>query len=309
MATVTLAESAKLTQDQLVSGLIESIVEVNPLYEMMPFTEIEGNAIAYNRENALGDTQFLAVGGTITAKNPATFTKVTSELTTLIGDAEVNGLLQATRSDYTDQTATQVASKAKSLGRQYQGAMITGDGTGDSFTGMLSLVAAGQTLEAGTGNGGQLTFELIDELMDLVKDKDGQVDFLMSTFAQRRKYFALLRALGGAGINETVTLPSGRQVPMYRGVPWFVNDFIPSNLTTGTAVGTTTVMFAGNFDDGSNKYGIAGLTARGAAGLRIQNVGPKETADETITRVKMYCGFANFSQLGLAALKGLLPPA
>jgi hypothetical protein len=58
MATVTLAESAKLTQDQLVSGLIESIVEVNPLYEMMPFTEIEGNAIAYNRENALGDTQF-----------------------------------------------------------------------------------------------------------------------------------------------------------------------------------------------------------------------------------------------------------
>ena len=118
MPTVTLAEAAKLTQDQLVAGLIETIVEVNPLYELMPFTEIEGNALAYNRENALGDTQFLGVGGTITAKNPATFTKVTSELTTLIGDAEVNGLIQATRSDYTDQTAVQVASKAKSAGRK-----------------------------------------------------------------------------------------------------------------------------------------------------------------------------------------------
>lgn len=308
MPTVTLAESAKLTQDQLVAGLIESIIEVNPLYEMMPFTEIEGNALAYNRENALGDVQFLGVGGVITAKNPATFTKVTSELTTLIGDAEVNGLIQATRSDYTDQTAVQVASKAKSLGRQYQQSMVNGDGTGDSFTGMLALVPAGQTLSAGV-DGGQLTFELIDELMDKVKDKDGQVDFIMSTFAQRRKYFSLLRALGGAGINETITLPSGRQVPIYRGVPWFVNDFIPSNLTQGAAVGTTTVMFAGTFDDGSNKYGIAGLTAKGAAGLRVQNVGPKENADETITRVKMYCGFANFSQLGLAALKGLLPPA
>lgn len=309
MPTVTLAESAKLTQDQLVAGLIESIVEVNPLYEMMPFTEIEGNALAYNRENALGDVQFLGVGGTITAKNPATFTKVTSELTTLIGDAEVNGLIEATRSDYVSQTGIQVASKAKSLGRQYQQTMITGDGTADSFEGMLSLVAAGQTITAndgGAGNGGVLTFELLDELLDKVKDKDGQVDFIMSTFAMRRKYFALLRALGGAGINDTIKLPSGREIPVYRGVPWFVNDFIPSNLTQGTS-NNTTAIFAGTFDDGSNKYGVAGLTAKGAAGLRIEDVGVKEDADERITRVKMYCGFANFSQLGLACLKGLLP--
>jgi hypothetical protein len=40
---------------------------------------------------------------------------VTSPLTTIIGDAEVNGLIQATRSgDGNDQTAIQVASKAKS---------------------------------------------------------------------------------------------------------------------------------------------------------------------------------------------------
>lgn len=306
MPTVTLAESAKLTQDMLIAGLIETIVEVNPLYEMMPFTEIEGNALAYNRENALGDVQFLGVGGTITAKNPATFTKVTSELTTLIGDAEVNGLIQATRSDFTDQTAVQVASKAKSLGRQYQASMITGDGTGNSFTGLLSLVAVTQTIYAGT-NGGQLTFALLDQLLDMVKDKDGQVDFIMSSASMRRKFFELLRALGGATINDVMTLPSGRTVPVYRNVPWFVNDFIPTNQVRGTSGAVCTSIFAGTFDDGSNKYGIAGLTAKGAAGLRIQNVGPKENADETITRVKMYCGFANFSQLGLACLAGLLP--
>ena len=53
MATVTLAESAKLTQDMLLAGVIEQIVEVNPLFELFPFMEIEGNALAYNRENAL----------------------------------------------------------------------------------------------------------------------------------------------------------------------------------------------------------------------------------------------------------------
>lgn len=306
MATVTLAESAKLTQDMLVAGLIESIVSVNPIYELMPFTEIEGNALAYNRENALGDVQYLGVGGTITAKAAATFTQVTSSLTTLIGDAEVNGLIEATRSDRVSQTAVQVASKAKSIGRQFQTTMITGDGTADTFSGLLSLVAGSQTIYGGA-NGGSLTFDLLDQLLDLVKDKDGQVDFIMSSFSMRRKYFALLRALGGAGINETMNLPSGRQIPMYRGVPWLVNDYIPTNQVRGTSGAVCTTIFAGTFDDGSNHYGIAGLTARGAAGVRIQNVGPKETADENITRVKMYCGFANFNQLGLAALSGLLP--
>lgn len=305
MPTVTLAESAKLTQDQLIAGLIETIVSVNPLYERLPFTEIEGNALAYNRETVLGDVQFLGVGGTITAKNPATFTKVTSELTTLIGDAEVNGLIQATRSDYTDQTAVQVASKVKSLGRQYQDTMINGDGTADSFEGMLALVAAGQTIEAGA-NGASLTFEMLDQLLDTVKDKDGEVDYIMSSFSMRRKYLSLLRALGGASINEVVTLPSGRTVPAYRGVPWFVNDYIPTDQVQGTSGAVCTSIFAGTFDDGSNKIGIAGLTARNAAGLRIENVGTSETKDEKITRVKMYCGFANFSQLGLACLKGLL---
>lgn len=304
MATVTLAESAKLSQDTLITGIIESIVSVNPLYELMPFTEITGNALAYVRENVLGDVQYLAVGGTITAKNPATFTNVTASLTTLIGDAEVNGLIQATRSDRVDQTAIQVASKAKSLARQYQATMITGDGTAGTFTGLSGLLAGSMTISAGV-NGGVLTFELLDQLIDSIKDKDGQVDYIMSSFSMRRKYLSLLRSLGGASINEVLTLPSGRQVPMYRGVPWLVNDFVPTNQTQGTAVGTATTIFAGTFDDGSHKFGISGLTASGSAGIRVQNVGPKEAADETITRVKMYCGFANFSQLGLGAIIGL----
>src|SRR4051812_23612053 len=109
MATVTLVESAKLAQNELVAGVIESIITVNRFFEVLPFDGIEGNALAYNRENALGDVQNIAVAATITAKNPATFTQVTSGLTTIIGDAEVNGLIQVTRSgDGNDQTAIQI---------------------------------------------------------------------------------------------------------------------------------------------------------------------------------------------------------
>ena len=304
MATVTLAESAKLTQDMLLAGVIEQIVEVNPLFELFPFMEIEGNALAYNREKVIGDVQFLGVGGTITAKAPAEFDKVTSSLTTLIGDAEINGLIQATRSNYTDQKAIQVASKAKSIGRKYQDSMINGDGTSNSFEGLLSLLPTSQLVNSGA-NGANFSFELLDELIDKVKDKDGAADFIMLPARTLRKYYALLRGLGGASIGDVVTLPSGRQIPAYRGIPLFRNDWIPTNQTKGTATGTCTTIFAGTFDDGSGTHGIAGLTAMDAAGVRVEEVGVSETKDETITRVKMYSGMALFSELGLAAVDGI----
>ena len=303
MPTITLAESAKLCQDQLVAGVIETIVTVNPLFELMPFNSINGNALSYNRELTMGDSQFLGVGGIITAKNAATFTQVSSGLTTLIGDAEVNGLIQATRSGINDQTAVQVASKAKSVARKFMDGMINGDGTGDSFQGLLALTPASQKVNSGT-NGSNLTFELLDELLDMVKDKDGNADYILMPRRTIRSYKALLRALGGATIDEVHTLPSGSRIMTYNGVPILPNDFIPVNQVAGAATGTTTI-FAGTFDDGSEKMGISGLTAQNNAGISIKRIGEKENADEVITRVKFYCGMANFSQLGIAALPGV----
>ncbi|QIQ63806.1 major capsid protein [Pseudomonas phage Epa19] len=304
MASVTLAESAKLALDELVAGVIENVITVNRMFEVIPFDGISGNALAYNRENVLGNVQVAGVDATITAKAPATFTKVTSELTTIIGDAEVNGLIQATRSsDGNDQTAVQVASKAKSCGRKYQDMLINGTGASDEFEGIINLCAEGQKVATGD-NGSALSFEILDELMDLVVDKDGQVDYLTMHARTLRSYNALLRSLGGASIGDVVTLPSGAEVPAYRGVPIFRNDYIPTNQTKGTGTNTTSI-FAGTLDDGSRTHGLAGLTAEEAAGIRVEDVGPAEDKDNYITRVKWYCGLALFSEKGLAMADGI----
>lgn len=304
MASVTLAESAKLSQDMLVAGVIENVITVNPFYDVLPFQSIEGNSLAYNRENALGASQWTGVGTTIAGgKAAATFTQVTTSLTTLVGDAEVNGLIQATRSNINDQKAAQVASKAKSIGRAFQDKMINGAGSSNEITGLLTLVASGQT-KTGATNGSALSYDLLDETMDLVTDKDGQVDYMLMNARTIRSYYALLRALGGAGIGETITLPSGAQVPTYRGVPIFRNDYLPINQTRGTSSVCTSVMM-GTLDDGSMSTGIAGLTASGNAGISIEEVGASETKDESITRVKFYNGLANFSEKGLAMLNGI----
>jgi hypothetical protein len=303
MASVTLTESAKLAQDDLVAGVIANVITVNQMFELLPFDGIDGNSLAYNRENVLGDVQMLGVGGTITAKNAATFTKVNSNLTSIIGDAEVNGLIQATRSAETDQEAQQIASKAKSAGRQYQDQFINGDGTGDNFSGVLALCAASQKVNTGV-NGSNLSFEIMDELLDNVIDKDGQVDYMAFPARTIRSYKSLLRGLGGTSADDMYELPSGQRVIAYSNVPIFRNDWLPVNQTKGASSNTTSIL-AGTFDDGSRTMGIAGLTASNSAGIVIEDVGISQTKDETITRVKWYCGLALFSEKGLSLADGI----
>jgi len=320
MASVTLVESAKLAQDELVAGIIEEIVTVNQMFELLRFDGIDGNSLAFNRENTLGAAGVGGVGTSITTgvvnpitggsggKAAATFTKVNFNLTTILGDAEVNGLIQATRSgDGNDQRATQVASKAKNIGQQYQHMFINGTGAGDQFNGLINLCPAGQTVDVATPspNGENLSFARLDEVIDLVKDKNGQVDYLVMNERTIRAYKALLRALGGAGINATIQLPSGSRVNQYSGIPILRNDYIPVDQTFGAATTATTV-FAGTLDDGSRSQGIAGMTAATESGIRVVEVGEAEDRDESITRIKWYSGLALFSTLGIACLPGVL---
>lgn len=304
MASVTLTESAKLSQNQLVAGIIENTITVDRFYDVLPFDAITGNALQYNRENVLGDVQNTGVGDSITATGAATFTEVTSGLTTIIGQAEVNQLIETTRSgNGNDQAATQIASKAKSAGRQFRNHLLNGTGSSNQFTGLLSLCDSSQKVATAT-DGSALSFEMLDALLDLVVDKDGVVDYIIMHSRTLRSFFTLLRGLGGASINDTVQLPSGERVPAYRNVPIFRNDYMPIDQTQGGGTALTSIL-AGTLDDGSRTIGIAGLTAENDAGLALEPVGIHQSKDEFIWRVKWYCGLACFSLKGLAAVNGV----
>lgn len=307
MASVTLAESAKLAQDELVAGVIETVITINQFFQLMRFDAFDGNSLQYNRENVMGAVGPAGVGTDLSGaafKAAATFTKVNVGLTKIIGDAEVDNLIQATRSgDGNDQEAIQIASKAKHIGREYQRQFINGTGTGDEFEGVLSLCAAGQKTTPST-NGDALSFEVMDELMDLVEDKDGVVDYIQMNKRPRRAYRSLLRALGGASIQEVFTLPSGEEVIAYSSVPVFRNDYIPVDQTQGTSSAATSII-AGTIDEGARETGIAGLTASNAAGIQVVPIGEMENKDETLTRIRWYCSLALFSEKGLAVAPGI----
>ena len=162
------AEAAKLTQDQLRAGVIETIIEESPMLRRLGFQHVEGNSFAYNQEATLGGASFFAVNATWTEAAMA-FTKKTAALAILGGDADVDNFLWRTRSRETDQMAVQVAGKAKDVARKWEQTMITGDVAGDanSFDGIRKLTVAGQTINTGA-NGGPLTLALLDELIDKV---------------------------------------------------------------------------------------------------------------------------------------------
>lgn len=308
MPPITLAQQAKIQDDELVVGIIEEIVEVNEIFELMPFHPINGNSIAYNRERTLGDVQMSGVGATITAKNPATWDRVNSNLTRIVGDAEIDGLQQATDDEGgNDNEAIQIASKAKACGRQYQDKMINGSGVGDEFPGLIQLCADDQIVNTGP-NGldfvGDDVFQVLDDMLAKIKDKEGRTDYFMMNVAAINKVKAAYRSLGGASIMEVMAMPSGRRVLTYSGVPIFRNDWIPTNQVKGSSSNCTTI-FAGTFDDGSKRHGLAGLTPRKMAGISLKDVGEKEEKDEHIMRVVWYCGLALFSELGLSMADGI----
>jgi len=305
VATQTLAMAKLLINDEIVSGVAQDIIDVNPLYSMLPFTGYEGQAIIVNRELALGDASTYAVGATITHKAASTVTRTTFAATKIIGDAEMDLLVQATSAGGgVDQLAIEISSKAKNVGRLFQLGMFTGTGASPAMNSLDSMVDAGQLTTASTTQ--TLDFELLDELMDLVKSKDGQVDFIFMAARTMRSYRALLRDLGGTPADWVMNMPDGRKVMGYEGIPIFKSDFAPIvEKLNGTSLtgGALTSVWAGCWDDGSNKIGLAAIHPVAVpAGIVTEYVGKKAALDEDIWRVKWYVNTALFNRKGLARL-------
>ena len=294
---LTLTEGAKLSNDVLLEGVIETVIYDSPILQRLPFIEIVGNGLTYNREKISASAAFYNVGDTWSEDTP-TFTQITTALTILGGDADIDNYIARTRNNVQDIEAAVVALKAKSVQQKFDDTFINGDTGSDakSFDGLDELCAAAQTVSMGA-NGATLTLDKLDELIDTVRG--GKPELLLMSRRSRRTLNKLARAAGG-GVVEHDRDEFGRMVAFYDGIPIGVNDHIADDDTTGTSEDTSTI-YALQFGEGA----VAGLTAPG--GLTIERVGALETKDATRVRVKWYVSVALFNELKLAKLSGVRP--
>lgn len=292
------AEAEKLSQNQVVQGIVEEIITVNEMFGLLPFASVSGKAYLYKRENALPTVDFLDPNDTVN-EDAGTFTEVVTKLRILIGDVDVDKFLSETMSDTEDQLGTQIGLKAKALARKFQQTVVTGDnGTNaKEFDGIQLLTVAGQKIVAGV-NGAALTMSLLDQLIDAVPNKP---DFLVMRSGTRRAYLALLRA--ASGNTAAMIQHPNFEVPIlaHNGVPIIVNDFLPGNETTGSSNVTCSVyaVRANELD------GLHGLYGGGSAGVRIESVGTVQNKDAVRTRLKWYVGLALKSTKSTARLSGI----
>ena len=294
---MTKAEAAKLTNDMLLRGVIETIVKESQVLTMLPFMEVTGTAVTYNREATMPAATFYDVGDVWTEAVP-TFTQVSATLKILGGDADVDNFLQATYADPNDVEAEVIASRAKAIAHKYSDGFFNGDSAVDtkSFDGLTKAIPAGQLINAGT-NGGQLTLDLLDTLIDKVLP--GKPEALLMSKRTRRKLSSLRRASGN--LLETDVDAFGRRALFYDGLPVITDDFISDTQVKGTSGSVCSSVYAVKFGMGA---GVMGLEH---GGISAEPLGELETKDATRTRIKWYTGLAIFSELGVARLEGILP--
>ncbi len=303
---ITLSEASKLSNDVMYQGVIETIIKDCPLLQLMPWVEIVGNALTYNRETTLPTAEWHAVNDDWATSPAVTFTQKTATLAILGQNADVDNYIRQTRSNIMDVESAIIELTAKSIRHELEDKLVYGDnsGTPNQFDGLIKLIntaAAGDQLVAAGATGATLTLTMLDQVIDAVKG--GKPDLLLMSRRSRRKINALSRAAGsnlevGRGL-------LGEFVQLYNGIPISVSDFIKDthtlsgSLETAYTGGACSTIYALSLGED----GVCGLT--GPGGLQIVPIGDMETKDAKRTRIKMYCSLALFSNVKAAALIGV----
>ncbi len=302
----TLPEYAKLSNDVMKQGIIETILKDAPLLTLLPWVEILGNALTYNRELTLPTAEWHAVNDDWTTSPAVTFTQKSATLAILGQNADVDNYVKQTRSNINDIETAIIELTAKSIRNELEDKLLYGNNTTDpnQFDGLIEQIDTGtasdQVVATAAGGATAFTMEMVDQLIDAVKG--GKPHVLLMSRRSRRKLAALARAAGNNLEHDNAQF--GFMVEYYGGIPIHVSDFIKD---IHTVAGSVETAFSGSTS--STIYALqlgedalCGLT--GPGGLEIVKIGDMETKDATRTRIKWYASLALFSNVKAAALIG-----
>ncbi len=305
MAIQTIAEADQYTVNAVYAGVVDTIIEESPILAFMQFMEVRGASYQWLRELTIPEGEFFSPGATWTEDTPTT-TPVNTPLKILGKDADVDNFLRATRGNFTDLRAEAIARTAKGVARTFQNELIYGAVATDpkGFDGLHVQIPASQELAAGsTTNGGPGTFQLLDQLIDLVKPRP---DVLMMGRRAKRGIQTLARSQGSdLALLNPVQPGINRPIHYYGEIPIVINDHlaITENVVDGKfdakTGDDTESIFAIRFAED----GYHGIHAEG--GLQVEPVGTLETKDAIRDRIKWYAASVNKGTLSAASLSGI----
>lgn len=286
---LTLVEASKIAlgrDEALKATVMELFARNSDILQYMPFENIQGNALRFNREKNLPGVAFRGVNEGYT-ESTGEVEAITESLAIAGGDLDVDVFLLKTAGE--GQRAVQEQMKIKALALSLTKAVIKGDVTSDpkSFDGLQvrctgdQLIQNSATATAGTA----LSLAKLDELIDAVEDPTHLI--MNKTMARLLTAAARLATVSG---NITWDLDSfGRRVMKYNDLPILKIDKDESNAdimafdeigqasTNATYTSIYCVSFAEN--------GMLGLQS---AEMDVRDLGEQDSKPVVRTRVEWY---------------------
>lgn len=313
-----LAEAAKLSEDDLQRGVLETFVQESVVLDRIPFLTINGNAYAYNEESTLPGVEFRAVNAAY-SESTGTVVQKSERLVIVGGDADVDRFIVQTRGNLNDQRAIQTRMKVKALSYFFQDKFINGDvdgGDTNGFDGLKVRLTGNQVISAGTngapivGSGeadSHVFFDLMDDLVARVPGLNASNGALYANRAVIAKIKSAGRRIGGVEMVRSDL--TGKREVTWNGIPLLDLgqtpagvDILPATETEGTATNASSI-YAVRFGQAEGDRAVTGLTN---GGVSVMDLGQLQSQPLYRTRIEFYTGLATFGGQAAARLTGVL---
>ena len=299
---LTLIEAAKNSADGgevYKAGVIELYAGSSDILGALPFMNIQGNALRYNRESSLPGIGFRGVNEAYTPStgvlNPLTEALVIAGGELDVDKFEVQTLGAQVRT-------TQEAAKIRALSLKWTRNFIKGDTASDPrvFDGLQTRVTGDQIISAGTtANGAALSLAILDEAIDQTINPT----HLIMSKAMARKFSAAARTTAVSGYVTYDVNALGQRVMQYNGLPLLTVDLDDAStailgFTEAAASGTATATSIYIVSMGADS-----LTGIQNGGIMVDDLGILQTAPIYRTRVEWYNGLAAFNGRSITRIK------
>ncbi len=299
---LTLIEAAKIAlgrDEALKATIMELYAKNSDIMMALPFENISGNALTFNREKTLPTIGFRAVNEAYT-EGTGEVDNVTESLAIAGGDLDVDKFLVDTGG--VDQRGIQESLKIKALALSMTREMIKGDVTvtPKGIDGLQVRCTGNNVINNSTAaSGGALSLIKLDELIDAVEDPTA----LIMNKTMRRRLTQAARATSVGGY-ITYTLDAfGRRVAQYNDLAILIvdkdntnTDIMPFDEAAASGSSVCTSIYCASFSDN----GVIGLQN---AEMSVRDLGELETKPAYRTRIEWYISLAVLRPRALCRLR------
>lgn len=307
---LTLIESAKIAlgrDEVLKATVMELFARGSDLLQYMPFENIAGNALKFDRELNLPGIAFRGVNEAYT-ESTGEVEKVIESLAIAGGDLDVDAFLIKTGGG--NQRAVQEAMKIKALSLNLTKTFVKGSVLVDpkAFDGLQVRCTGDQLVSTGTAtsSAAAMTLTKLDELIDAVEDATHLV--MNKTMRRRLSAGARVSTVGGYITYDLDAF--GRRVTRYNDLPILIVDKDETNtdiidfLETSPAgvVSTCSSIYCLSFAEN----GVLGLQS---SEMDVRDLGEQDSKPVFRTRIEWYITLALLRPRSAARLFGIVDAA